>query len=47
MAKYLDSSGLTQVWNKAKETFLTPGGGIIDIFTPLVQRLQFQRPILI
>jgi len=27
MAKYLDSSGLTQVWNKAKETFLTPGGG--------------------
>ena len=28
MAKYLDSNGITTLWNKIKGTFLSLGGGL-------------------
>ena len=30
MAKYLDSTGVSTLWSKIKNTFLTPGGGTED-----------------
>jgi len=30
MAKYLDSTGITTLWNKIKGTFLSLGGGGIE-----------------
>ncbi len=47
MAKYLDSTGITTLWNKIKGTFLTQGGGMRDISMLQEQQKLFRHHISI